>query len=1059
MNDTYQPFPGLRAYSFQERTFFSGRESQKHQLLRIITGCNFVTVVGESGVGKTSFINSKIIPRLLEGFVVKGKRNWRIASFRPGKKPISALATALSSVDVVRRSDEEKIDPNLLEQFEQLLKGRNHGIVEIAETYKLTDEDNLLIYIDHLDDLLVYDGNESESIKLEINLFVKRLVEVFNQSAYAITILATIRTENTGRFSRFPSLAEAINKNQFLLSALEIGDLVTIFDQIAKDGEVRFDPSFLVYLRNFYTDNPLILGEFQHAMKRTVDLWKTKGTKVSISEEHLASVGGLNSTIAYHMDDIYGYMTEDNKRTTRLLFKAITDTSSSGGVRVIPRTVEEISAIALCPVDDIIEVARHFTDESCGVLRKNDLQDITGRLDHLDHLSENPSTTITAHSEITISREYVIDRWSRLNKWIKEEQLDASTYKDIVQDVVQNEPLYEGEKLISTWKWYEKTQPHAGWAKQYHKDFGLVEDFIIRSKERADKEQFRREAEERSRQKKSRRNRNIKLVFSIVSIILIAYAFRESRKASEERQSAIYEKSVADKAKKESDSAAVVAERSIQQAGFARREATRAISVAGRAMIQADSAQLEADKARRVASVSIARANRLDSTMSRRNEELVKAEENIEKSSTKLEYLDIVERVRDFADDADQNLDRLNNEYQLTDAAKSALKGYDEFQKLNSVEFVGVVDSSKDVTQKKLFSSLIKAYQRLERSQRKSIISYGNKISKMPGADEIDGVGQFIVSSNDDNSSLYTVSIENGTITNTQKITSAYDTERKIKGIKDISYSNSAEHLLVSHLPVEQSTRHLSKYDFRGKLLSAITMPSLVEKIYPYQRDAYILNDQNGNIYLVEGSATSIDTLQLHSFVTRLKAIDFNERQERFFAALPNQVIKELIINNKEMSEVGETTLTDFKSEISAIKYIDSKKWLVVGTRDGELLIYTLDTKELVYRSRRHGGNINCLVADNDERVLITGGRDRVLNIWSLEELTTYTSEEINRGLDYLPIKFELDESIRDVSFLGENWILVIYSTEILSPGGEGGVSLLPLDFDIAGDKLRELIE
>ena len=64
----YQPFPGLKAYSLQDAKYFSGRERQKHQLLKIVEERNFVAVVGVNGVGKTSFVNSEIIPDLLMGF-------------------------------------------------------------------------------------------------------------------------------------------------------------------------------------------------------------------------------------------------------------------------------------------------------------------------------------------------------------------------------------------------------------------------------------------------------------------------------------------------------------------------------------------------------------------------------------------------------------------------------------------------------------------------------------------------------------------------------------------------------------------------------------------------------------------------------------------------------------------------------------------------------------------------------------------------------------------------------------------------------------------------------
>jgi hypothetical protein len=59
---------------------------------------------------------------------------------------------------------------------------------------------------------------------------------------------------------------------------------------------------------------------------------------------------------------------------------------------------------------------------------------------------------------------------------------------------------------------------------------------------------------------------------------------------------------------------------------------------------------------------------------------------------------------------------------------------------------------------------------------------------------------------------------------------------------------------------------------------------------------------------------------------------------------------------------------------------------------------------------------------------------------------------------EYETIEFEESESIRDVSFLDDNWLLVIFSDEGLSPG-KGGAFLLPLNFDITGRELKRLVD
>jgi hypothetical protein len=75
-----------------------------------------------------------------------------------------------------------------------------------------------------------------------------------------------------------------------------------------------------------------------------------------------------------------------------------------------------------------------------------------------------------------------------------------------------------------------------------------------------------------------------------------------------------------------------------------------------------------------------------------------------------------------------------------------------------------------------------------------------------------------------------------------------------------------------------------------------------------------------------------------------------------------------------------------------------------------------------------------------------------------LNNLLAHTVGNAKSDEDYETIEFKEIESIRDVSFLDENWILVVFSNEGLSTG-KGGVFLLPLNFDITGRELKRIVD
>ena len=167
-----------------------------------------------------------------------------------------------------------------------------------------------------------------------------------------------------------------------------------------------------------------------------------------------------------------------------------------------------------------------------------------------------------------------------------------------------------------------------------------------------------------------------------------------------------------------------------------------------------------------------------------------------------------------------------------------------------------------------------------------------------------------------------------------------------------------------------------------------------------------------------------------------------------------------LTFNDKEeLEELNKFKLTDFNSEITRIKYIPKFSWLVVGNRKGELYFYDSNSGALVYSAlNEHENNINVLELSPEGDMLVSGGRDRNVNVWDLNEL----NQRINQGgsiSKYQPIQFTENESVRDVVFLNEDWIMVVSSSEGISSAQTGGVSLLPLNFDITGKELEKLIK
>ncbi len=96
-----QPYPGLRPFRRHEAEIFFGRDTQIDQLLAKLAASRFVGVVGTSGCGKSSLVHAGLIPALELGLMGRGRSRWRVATMRPGNRPMRNLADALGKPDVL----------------------------------------------------------------------------------------------------------------------------------------------------------------------------------------------------------------------------------------------------------------------------------------------------------------------------------------------------------------------------------------------------------------------------------------------------------------------------------------------------------------------------------------------------------------------------------------------------------------------------------------------------------------------------------------------------------------------------------------------------------------------------------------------------------------------------------------------------------------------------------------------------------------------------------------------------------------------------------------------
>ena len=95
------PFAGSRSFYESEQASFYGRIKQVDDVLLLLHKHKFIALTGQNGSGKSSFLDSGLIPALKRGHNGLAGKEWVICKTRPGQAPIRNLAYALSENDLL----------------------------------------------------------------------------------------------------------------------------------------------------------------------------------------------------------------------------------------------------------------------------------------------------------------------------------------------------------------------------------------------------------------------------------------------------------------------------------------------------------------------------------------------------------------------------------------------------------------------------------------------------------------------------------------------------------------------------------------------------------------------------------------------------------------------------------------------------------------------------------------------------------------------------------------------------------------------------------------------
>jgi len=450
------PFPGIRPFNSAEDKYFFGRDGLIGDVIDLLQDNRFVALVGASASGKTSLVQSGIIPTLIS----QEHQEWVPVSIRPGLKPVEELIRGF-----------QKVFPKKIKNADvQAFLNGSQSLGELIVDKGLGSH-NYFLVVDQFEDLFRPGPDAKPRAKSpETRRFIDLLVKAAMDARPGIYVLLSIRSDFIDASSNFRPLTELMNRSKFILPQMSREALLECVSAPVKQEGVRFESGFLDFLMEDLEDLEYAMPKLQHAMKRTWDHWMAQGDREQpISIGDYQAVGTVESALQDHLEEAFAELSGLQKLSCERLFKSITSKSEQQSGFRRQASLASIARIANASVEDLADVVEVFRKPGRAFLLPAD------------------QTPLGPDTLIELSHESLIMVWDRLRQWVEEEDESIRMYLKLSDASAKYQQgrseLWVDPQLQLALEWRDSQKPTPAWGVQYHPAFERAMVFLKTSEE------------------------------------------------------------------------------------------------------------------------------------------------------------------------------------------------------------------------------------------------------------------------------------------------------------------------------------------------------------------------------------------------------------------------------------------------------------------------------------------------------------------------------------------------------------------------------------------------
>jgi len=426
------PYPGLTAFQEADAGRFFGRSREITQAVARIREQPLTAVVGPSGVGKSSFVRAGVVPALK----ASGER-WEVLTLRPGRHPLSALASLLQPLTQSSQTDADAG----LDEHEALLArlAEEPGYLgALLRRRARQKRGQVLLFVDQFEELYTLESDEAAR-----RAFTACLAGMADDVAAPLRVVVSMRSDFLDRVAEDRDFLDELTRGLVFLQPPDRAGLREALTQPVEQVGFGFENSDMVeQMLDALAETPGALPLLQFAASK---LWESRDrSKRLITQSGYEAMGGIAGTLASHANEVLASFPSDAQPLVRAVFQALV---TADGTRAIV-DVQELEQLSPEP------------------------EEVRRVVDHLVHarlLLTQAGAQAGAQDEgggvvaVEIVHESLITSWPVLRRWLDEGQEDAAHLEQLRAAARQwdkrdrpQDLLWRGEPLEEARHWYRR---------------------------------------------------------------------------------------------------------------------------------------------------------------------------------------------------------------------------------------------------------------------------------------------------------------------------------------------------------------------------------------------------------------------------------------------------------------------------------------------------------------------------------------------------------------------------------------------------------------------------